>query len=107
SPTPVALPFIPGRPMSPWGPQPISRTWSGCWSTRWAGTEEMRRSYVVLLLLLSAIWGSSYMFIKVGVRDFSPAALVELRLLLARAVLVPLVAVLRRLGAVRRAFAPA
>ena len=66
----------------------------------------MKRSYVVLLLLLSAIWGSSYMFIKVGVRDFSPAALVELRLLLAGAVLVSFVAVRRRLGAVRPAFAP-
>ncbi|TML23637.1 MAG: EamA/RhaT family transporter, partial [Actinobacteria bacterium] len=40
----------------------------------------MRRSYLPSLLLLSAIWGSSYMFIKVGVRDFSPAAMVELRL---------------------------
>ena len=66
----------------------------------------MKRSYVMLLLLLSAIWGSSYMFIKVGVRDFSPAALVELRLLLAGAVLVSFVAVRRRLGAVRRAFGP-
>jgi hypothetical protein len=38
------------------------------------------RSYVPLLLALSAIWGSSYMFIKVGLRDFLPAAMVELRL---------------------------
>lgn len=28
----------------------------------------MGRSYVVLLLSLSAIWGVSYLFIKVGVR---------------------------------------
>ena len=46
------------------------------------------RGYVPPLLLLSAIWGSSYMFIKVGLRDFSSAALVDLRLLLAAAVLV-------------------
>src|SRR5207302_8679007 len=46
------------------------------------------------------------MFIKVGVRDFSPAALVELRLLLAGAVLVSFVAVRRGLRAVRPAFAP-
>jgi drug/metabolite transporter (DMT)-like permease len=59
-----------------------------------------------LLLLLSAIWGSSYMFIKVGVRDFSPAALVELRLLLAGAVLVAFVVSRRGLRAVRRAVAP-
>jgi drug/metabolite transporter (DMT)-like permease len=66
----------------------------------------VRRSYLPLLLLLSAIWGSSYMFIKVGVRDFSPAALVELRLLLAGAVLVAFVASRRGLRAVRRAVAP-
>jgi drug/metabolite transporter (DMT)-like permease len=46
------------------------------------------------------------MFIKVGVRDFSPAALVELRLLLAGAVLVAFVASRRGLRAVRRALAP-
>jgi drug/metabolite transporter (DMT)-like permease len=45
------------------------------------------RSYVPPLLLLSAIWGSSYMFIKVGLRDFPSAALVDARLLLAAVVL--------------------
>ena len=66
----------------------------------------MRRSYLPWLLLLSAIWGSSYMFIKVGVRDFSPTALVELRLLLAGAVLVSFVTARRGLRAVRPAVAP-
>ena len=66
----------------------------------------MRRSYLPPLLLLSAIWGSSYMFIKVGVRDFSPAALVEMRLLLAGAVLVSFVAARRGLRTVGRALAP-
>ncbi|MFY9578843.1 MAG: DMT family transporter [Gaiellaceae bacterium] len=66
----------------------------------------MKRSYLPSLLLLSAIWGSSYMFIKVGVRDFSPAALVELRLLLAGAVLVSFAAARRGLPAVRPALAP-
>jgi len=41
------------------------------------------RGYVPLLLLLAAIWGSSYLFIKVAVRDVPPAAMVELRLLFA------------------------
>jgi drug/metabolite transporter (DMT)-like permease len=58
------------------------------------------------LLLLSAIWGSSYMFIKVGVRDFSPATLVELRLLLAGAVLVSFLAVRRGARSLRPALAP-
>jgi drug/metabolite transporter (DMT)-like permease len=64
------------------------------------------RSYVPLLLLLSAIWGSSFMFIKVGVRDFSPTSLVELRLLLAAAVLVVAVGLRRGLASVRTAVAP-
>ncbi len=66
----------------------------------------MRRSYLPPLLLLSAIWGASYMFIKVGVRDFSPASLVELRLLCASAVLVAAIAARRGLSTIRPAFAP-
>jgi drug/metabolite transporter (DMT)-like permease len=66
----------------------------------------VRRSYLLPLLLLSAIWGSSYMFIKVGVRDFSPAAMVELRLLLAGAVLFSFVVLRRGLRAVRPALLP-
>jgi len=66
----------------------------------------LRRSYLLPLLVLSAIWGSSYMFIKVGVRDFPPAAMVELRLLLAGAVLVPFVVVRRGVRAVHPALAP-
>src|SRR5262249_52220294 len=46
------------------------------------------RGYLTLLLTLSAIWGASYLFIKVGVRDFDPAALVELRLLFAAPIVV-------------------
>jgi drug/metabolite transporter (DMT)-like permease len=38
------------------------------------------RSYVFLIGLLGAIWGASYLFIKVAVRDFSPPAMMELRL---------------------------
>jgi drug/metabolite transporter (DMT)-like permease len=46
------------------------------------------RRYAPLLLVLGAIWGSSYLFIKVGVRDLSPAMLIEVRLLLAAPILV-------------------
>jgi drug/metabolite transporter (DMT)-like permease len=38
------------------------------------------RSYVLLIGSLAAIWGASYLFIKVAVRDFPPAAMIELRL---------------------------
>jgi uncharacterized membrane protein len=40
------------------------------------------RSYLSLIILLAAIWGASYLFIKVGIRDFEPTVFVTLRLLL-------------------------
>ncbi|TMK73164.1 MAG: DMT family transporter [Actinobacteria bacterium] len=64
------------------------------------------RGYVTLLLALSAIWGSSYMFIKVGVRDLAPATLVDLRLTLAATVLLAFVAVRGRFRGLRPAVRP-
>ncbi len=43
-----------------------------------------------MLLALSALWGASFMFIKVGVRGFEPATLVWLRLTVAAATLAPI-----------------
>jgi drug/metabolite transporter (DMT)-like permease len=48
----------------------------------------MTRSYPFLLGVLAAIWGASYLFIKVGVRDFEPTVLVTLRLLIAAVLLI-------------------
>jgi drug/metabolite transporter (DMT)-like permease len=45
-----------------------------------------------MLLALSAIWGASFMFIKVGVRDLDPITLVGLRLSLGALTLAPIVA---------------
>jgi drug/metabolite transporter (DMT)-like permease len=64
------------------------------------------RGYVTLLLALSAIWGSSYMFIKVGVRDFAPATLVDLRLALAACVLIAFITARGRVRGLRRALRP-
>lgn len=47
-----------------------------------------RRRYALYLFVLGAVWGSSYLFIKVGVRELSPAALIEIRLLCATPLLV-------------------
>ena len=43
----------------------------------------MTRRYLPSILLLAAIWGASYLFIKVGVRDFKPATLMDARLVIA------------------------
>jgi len=50
----------------------------------------MSRKALVLFVGASAIWGSSFLFIRVAVRDISPAGLVFGRTVLAAAVLVPL-----------------
>jgi drug/metabolite transporter (DMT)-like permease len=62
------------------------------------------RRYALYLVVLGAIWGSSYLFIKIGVRDLSPAVLIEIRLLFAAPVL--LAFAVRRYGraSLRRAW---
>ena len=47
------------------------------------------RGYVPLLAIVAAIWGASYLFIKVAVDEVEPAAMMFFRLVLAVAVLVP------------------
>lgn len=53
--------------------------------------------YWPLLLLLASIWGASYLFIKVAVEDIPPAAMTDIRLLVAGALLAIYLAL--RLGA--------
>jgi drug/metabolite transporter (DMT)-like permease len=48
-----------------------------------------RRNWT-LLGILASLWGASYLFIKLGLEDFSPAMVVFLRTLLAALVLMPL-----------------
>lgn len=50
----------------------------------------MDRRAWFLLLILGAIWGASYLFIKIGLRDLSPGMVAWLRVVLAALVLVPL-----------------
>ena len=57
------------------------------------------RGYWPLILLLAAMWGASYLFIKLAVEDIPPAAMTELRVLLAGALLFAYLAV--RMGATR------
>jgi drug/metabolite transporter (DMT)-like permease len=50
---------------------------------------ESRWSTPLQLMLLGAIWGGSFLFMRVAARDFGPLALVEVRLLLGAIVLSP------------------
>jgi drug/metabolite transporter (DMT)-like permease len=49
----------------------------------------MQLRYWFLLVLLGAIWGSSFMFIKIATPEFGPITLVGLRLLLAGSLFLP------------------
>jgi drug/metabolite transporter (DMT)-like permease len=49
----------------------------------------MTRRHLGMLVVLAAIWGASFMFIKVALRDLDPIAVVWLRITLAAVVLVP------------------
>ncbi len=54
-----------------------------------------------LLLVLGAIWGASYLFIKIGLRDLSPSMVAFLRIALAALVLLPVAASQGALSGVR------
>ncbi len=55
----------------------------------------MTRGYVGPLLLLAAIWGSSFMFIEIALRDLSPAAAMTGRLIFAFAAFAAVMAIRR------------
>ena len=55
----------------------------------------MARRYLPLLIFVAAIWGASYMFIKVAVDEIEPVPLMALRLFFASLVLLPLLFIQR------------
>jgi drug/metabolite transporter (DMT)-like permease len=58
----------------------------------------MSRNYVPHIAALAAIWGASYMFIKVADRAFEPATMMLFRLLIASALVFGVLAAQRGLG---------
>jgi drug/metabolite transporter (DMT)-like permease len=62
---------------------------------------EMERRSWLLLLTLGAIWGASYLFIKIGLRDLSPSMVAFVRIALAALVLMPIAVSRGALGGVR------
>ena len=58
----------------------------------------MSSRHWTLLIFLASLWGASYLFIKIGLEDLTPAAVVFLRTALAAAVLLPFAAYTKALG---------
>ena len=58
------------------------------------------------LLLLAALWGGSFLFMRVAVPELGPLALIELRVLIAALVLLPFLAMRRGLGLLVRHAVP-
>ena len=61
----------------------------------------MKPRDVVELLVLAALWGGSFLFMRVAAPQFGPVPLIELRVGLAALALLPIVAVRRGLGEMR------
>jgi drug/metabolite transporter (DMT)-like permease len=53
----------------------------------------MSRRHLAMLLVLAAVWGASFMFIKIGDRELQPITLVAFRMALGALTLVPIVLV--------------
>jgi drug/metabolite transporter (DMT)-like permease len=61
----------------------------------------MRRIDIYDLLLLAALWGSSFLFIRLSVDDFGPIALSGIRTLIAGAALLPLLFLSNKIAMIR------
>lgn len=62
----------------------------------------MRQRNLLDLLLLAAVWGGSFLFMRVAVADFGPVALIELRVGLAALFLLPIALWRGRLPLIRQ-----
>jgi len=58
----------------------------------------MSRTYVPYIGALALLWGASYMFIKVAVREYEPAAMIMFRLLIASVLLLAVFLAQRGIG---------
>lgn len=61
----------------------------------------MRRSDVLELLTLAALWGGSFLFMRVAAPPFGPVALIALRVAIASCFLVPMLTLRGGMGALR------
>lgn len=66
----------------------------------------MKRTDLLELTTLAALWGASFLFMRLGAADFGPAPLAFVRVLAASALLLPLLAYRQQLPALRQHWRP-
>ena len=66
----------------------------------------MKPLHILELLLLAALWGGSFLFMRIAAPVLGPVWLIEFRVLLAGLVLLPILAKMRLLGEMRRHLLP-
>lgn len=66
----------------------------------------MKPIYLLELVVLAALWGASFLFMRVGTPEFGPVALVELRTAIAAVFLFPVVIAYRKLSMIRQNLLP-
>ncbi len=66
----------------------------------------MKLADLVELLLLAALWGASFLFMRMGIADFGPVALAAVRVAGAALCLLPIVALRGQFAALRTAWRP-
>lgn len=69
-------------------------------------TRAMKKSDLLELVTLAALWGASFLFMRLGAADFGPVALSFVRVTGASLMLLPLLAMQGHLGALRRHWRP-
>ncbi len=62
----------------------------------------MKPSQIVELVTLAALWGGSFLFMRMGAPDFGPVALIELRTAIAALFLLPIIMLLRQFNEIRQ-----
>ena len=63
-----------------------------------AGASRLKQRDLLDLMLLAALWGASFLFMRLGAAEFGPVALAAIRVVIASAVLLPLLAAARPAG---------
>ncbi|MGA2553020.1 MAG: DMT family transporter [Burkholderiaceae bacterium] len=66
----------------------------------------MKPSHILELIALAALWGASFLFMRIGAAEFGPIALIELRVAIAAVVLIVILGVFGKLPALARNVGP-